>query len=62
MTMSQKRCMIQVLKLMLVNCITEETTADNIAFNRVPVPHIKTNYQSEGQNGFKRVFDDDEYS
>ena len=62
MTMSQKRCMIQVSKLMLVNCITEETTADNIAFNRVPVPHIKTNYQSEGQNGYKRVFDDDEYS
>ena len=62
MSISQKKCMMQVSKLILVNCITREMTTENIAFNRVLVPHIKANYQSEMENGFKRVFDDDEYS
>ena len=62
MSMFQKRCMMQVSKLILVNCITREMTAENIAFNRVLVPHIKANYQSERENGFKTVFDDNEYS
>jgi tetratricopeptide (TPR) repeat protein len=61
MSMSQQRCMIQVSKWILVNCITGEMTGENIAFNRVLAPHIKANYQSEEQNGFKRVFDDNEY-
>ena len=62
MSMSQKRCMMHVSRLILVNCITGEMTAENIAFNRVLVPHIKANYQSERKNGFKRVFNDNEYS
>ena len=62
MSISQKKCMMQVSKLILVNCITEEMTAENIAFNRLLVPHIKANYQSQEENGFERVFDDDEYS
>ena len=62
MSMSQKRCMMQVSKLILVNCITGEMTAENFAFNRLLVPHIKANYKSEEENGFKRVFDDDECS
>jgi len=62
MSSSQKKCMIQVSRLILVNCITKEMTAENIAFNRLLVPHIKANYQSQEENGFERVFDDDEYS
>jgi tetratricopeptide (TPR) repeat protein len=62
MSVSQKRCMMQVSKLILVNSITKEVTTENIAFNRLLVPHIKANYQSQEENGFKRVFDDDEYS
>ena len=62
MAKSQKRCMIQVSKFILVNCTTGERTTENIAFNRVLVPHIKANYQSERENGFKRVFDDNKYS
>ena len=61
MSMSRKWCMMQVSRLILVNCITEETTAENIAFNRVLIPHIKANYKSETDNGFKRVFDYDEF-
>jgi len=62
MSISQKRCMMQVSKLILVNCIAEEMTAENIAFNRSLVAHIKANYQLEEENGFNRVFDDDEYT
>ena len=62
MSMSQKRCMMQVAKLILVNSITREMTAENIAFNRVLVPHIKANQCSERENGFKIMFDDNEYS
>ena len=62
MSTSQKRCMMQVSRFILVNCITREMTAENIAFNRVLVPHIRANYKSERENGFKRVFDDHEYS
>ena len=62
MSMSQKMCMMQVSRLILVNCITNEMTAENIAFNRLLVPHIKAHYDSERENGFKRVFDDHEYS
>ena len=61
MTMSQKKTMMQVSRLILVNCITGEVTAENIAFNRALVPHIKKNSQSERESGFKRVFDDNEY-
>ena len=45
MSTSQKKCMMQVSKLILVNCITKEMTAENIAFNRLLVPHLKANYQ-----------------
>jgi tetratricopeptide (TPR) repeat protein len=62
MPISQKKCMMQVSKLILVNCITERMTAENIAFNRLLVPHIKANYQSQEENGFRRVFDNIEYS
>ena len=62
MSMSQKRCMMQVSRLILVNCLTNEMTAENIAFNRALVPHIQANYQSDRENGFKRVFNDNEYS
>ena len=62
MPMSEKRCMMQVSKLILVNCITEGMRAEDIAFNRVLVPHIKANYQSAEENGFKRLFDVNEYS
>ena len=62
MSISQKKCMIQVSKWILVNCITEGMTAENIAFNRHLVPHIKANYQSQKENGFESVFDNDEYS
>jgi len=62
MSISQKKCMMHMSKLILVNCITERMTAENIAFNRLLVPHIKANYQSQEENNFKRVFDDDEYS
>jgi len=62
MSVSQKKCMMQVSKLILVNCITMEMTAENIAFNRFLVPHIKANYQSQQENGFEGVFDDDECS
>ena len=40
MSMSQKKCMIQVSTLVLVNCTTEGITAENIALNRLLVPHI----------------------
>jgi tetratricopeptide (TPR) repeat protein len=53
--------MMQVSKLILVNCITTEMTAENIALNRLLVPHIKANYQLQEGNGLERVFDDDEY-
>ena len=53
--------MMQVSKLILVNCISREMTAENIGFNRILVLHIKANYQSQEGNGFQRVFDDDEY-
>ena len=53
--------MIQVSRLILVNCITEETTAENIAFHRLLVPHIRTNYQLQEENGMKKMFDDNEY-
>jgi len=62
MSISQKSCMMQVSKLILINCITKEKTAENITFNRLLVPHIKANYQSQEENGIERVFDDDEYS
>ena len=62
MSTSQKKCMMQVSRLILVNCIAEGVTAENIAFNRLLVPHIKANYQSQVENSFKRVFDDYEYS
>ena len=62
MSISQKKCMMQVSKFILVNCITAEKTAENIALNRLLVPHIKASYQSQEENGFERVFDDDEYS
>ena len=62
MSMSHKKCMMQVANLIIVNCITEEMTAENIVFNRLLVPHIKANYRSQKENGFKRMFDDDEYS
>ena len=64
MSICQKKCMMQVSKLILVNCITEgeEVTAESIALNRLLAPHIKANYQSQEENGFERVFDDDEYS
>jgi tetratricopeptide (TPR) repeat protein len=61
MSISQKKCMMQVSKLILVNCITEETTVENMAFHRLLVPHIKTNYQLQEENGFKKLFDDNEY-
>ena len=54
--------MMQVSKLILVNSITRGMTAENIAFNRALVPHIKANYQSAEENGFKRVFNENEYS
>ena len=62
MPTSQKKCMTQVSKLILVNCISREITAENIAFNRLLVPHIKANYQLQEQISFKRVFNDNEYS
>jgi tetratricopeptide (TPR) repeat protein len=62
MLISQKKCMMQVSKLILVNCITREMTTENRAFRRLLVPHIKANYQSEEENSFQRVFHDDEYS
>ena len=62
MLTSQKKCMMQVSKWILVNCISRDKTAENIAFNRLLVPHIKSNCQSQEENGFKRVFDDNEYS
>jgi tetratricopeptide (TPR) repeat protein len=62
MSISQKKCMMQVSKLILVNCITEGMTAEDIAFNRLLAPHIKANYQSQKEYGFKGVFDVDEYS
>ena len=43
MSISQKKCMMQVSKMILVNCIMEGMTAENIAFNRLLVPHIKAN-------------------
>jgi tetratricopeptide (TPR) repeat protein len=61
MSMSQKKCMMQVSKLILVNCITKEKTAENIEFHRLLVPHIKTNYQLQEENGLKKKFDDNEY-
>jgi len=61
MSISQKNCMMQVSKLILVNCITKERTAENLSFNRILVPHIKTNYQLQEENGLKKVFDDNEY-
>ena len=62
MSLSKKRCMMQASKLILVNCIRRGMTAENIAFNRALVPHIKPNYQSAEEKGFKRVFDESEYS
>ena len=62
MSISQKKCMMQVSKLILVNCITMEMTAENIALNRLLVPHIKANYHSQDENGLEREFDDYEYS
>jgi hypothetical protein len=47
MSIFQKKCMIQVSKLILINCITEGMTAENIIFNRLLAPHIKASYQSE---------------
>ena len=61
MSISQQKCMMQVSKLILVNSISREMTAENIGFNRILVLHIKANYQSQEENGFQRVFDDDEY-
>ena len=61
MSISQQKCMMQVSKLILVNCISREMTAENMGFNRILVLHIKANYQSQEENGFKRVYDDDEY-
>ena len=62
MSISKKKCMMQVSKWILVSCITKEITAENIALNRLLVSHIKANYQSQEENGFERGFDDDEYS
>ena len=60
MSISQQKCMMQVSKFILANCISTEMTAENIAFNRILVLHIKANYQSQEEVGLKRVFDDDE--
>ena len=54
--------MTQVSKLILVNCISREMTAENIAFNRLLAPHIKANYQSQEENSFKSMFNNNEYS
>ena len=62
MSISQRKCMMQVSKWILANCISRDMTAENIAFNRLLVPHIRANCQSQEENGFKRVFDDNECS
>ena len=54
MAISQKRCMMQVSRFILVKFITKVMTAENIAVNRILIPHIKGNYQSERKIGFKR--------
>jgi tetratricopeptide (TPR) repeat protein len=61
MEMSQKQVMHKVAKLILVHSIPLGDATSDLAFRRILLLHIKTNYQFQQENHIKKEFDALEY-
>ena len=61
MAVSEKEVMHKVAKLILVHSIPLSDAAEDFAFRRLLLVHIKANYQFPQQNDIKKEFDELEY-
>jgi tetratricopeptide (TPR) repeat protein len=61
MPMSEMQVMHKVAKLILVHAIPLSNASKDFAFRRLLLVHIKTNYQFQQKNHFKKEFDELEY-